>query len=76
MRPTNVNYDGTGWNADYVASLTKDEFVDQFAAITYGHIENIADRVKAAETAYKFIMAEYRKTHPHIVDKPAIDIDK
>jgi hypothetical protein len=47
MRPLNVNYDGTGWNADYVAGLTKDEFVDQHAATTYGHIQSINERIKA-----------------------------
>lgn len=76
MRPTNVNYDGTGWNADYVASLTQDEFVEQFAAITYGHIDNIADRVKAAQLAYQFIIGEYRKTHPHIIDSSAAETEE
>ena len=74
--PLNVNYDGTGWNADYVASLTKDEFVRQFAATTYGHIESVAGRVKAAETAYNFILGEYRKVHPHIVEKPAAETEE
>lgn len=72
MRPLNVNYDGTGWNADYVARLTEDEFVGQFAATQYGHIENINERVKAAEAAYQFIIAGYLKVHPlQIIEKPA-----
>lgn len=71
MRPLNVNYDGTGWNADYVAGLTEDEFVQQFAALKYGHIDNVNERVKATERAYQFILSEYRKVHPlQIIEKP------
>ena len=76
MRPLNVNYDGTGWNADYVAGLTEDEFVGQFAAQYYGHVENFGDRVKAAKAAYRFILREYRKVHPQIVEKPASNPDE
>jgi hypothetical protein len=74
--PLNVNYDGIGWNADYIASLTKDEFVRQFAATTYGHVESVPNRIKAAETAYNFILGEYRKIHPHIVEKPAAETEE
>jgi hypothetical protein len=71
MRPLNVNYDGTGWNADYVAGITEDEFVQQFAAQYYGHIDNLNERVKATEACYAYIIQQYRKVHPQIVEKPA-----
>lgn len=70
MRPLNVNYDGTGWNADYVAGLTEDEFVDQYAATRYGHIQSINERIKAAEVAYRYIMGQYRIIHPLAIGKP------
>lgn len=71
MRPLNVNYDGTGWNADYVAGLSEDEFVQQFAATKYGYINNLNERVKAAETCYRFIIQQYRAVHPLTIIKPA-----
>jgi len=70
MRPLNVNYDGTGWNADYVAGLSEDEFVHQFAATKYGHLENINERIKAAENAYRFIIEQYQKAHPEKFHNP------
>lgn len=60
MRPLNVHYDGAGWNADYVAGLTQDEFVAQFAATFYGHLP-LQDRIKAAATAYQFITSEHQR---------------
>ena len=69
MRPLNVNYDGTGWNADYVAGLTEDEFVQQFAATKYGHIDNLNERVKATEEAYRHIIQQYCAVHP-LIEKP------
>ena len=74
MRPLNVHYDGTGWNADYVSTLTEDEFVGQFAAQYYGHVENLDERVKAAKAAYQFILAEYRKKHPQAIEVPVHNI--
>lgn len=69
MRPLNVHYDGGGWNADYVAGLTEDEFVQQFAATHYGYINNLTERIKAAEACYRFIMQQYRIVHP-LIEKP------
>lgn len=66
--PQNVNYDGGGWNADYVASLSEDEFVQQFES-HYNHVENENRRVKALEAAYRFIIGEYKKTHPGFIEK-------
>lgn len=76
MRPLNINYDGTGWNADYVAGLSEDEFVQQFAATKYGHINNLNERVKAAEACYRFIMQQYRAVHPLTIGKPEPDPDE
>jgi hypothetical protein len=76
MRPLNVNYDGTGWNADYVAGLTNDEFVQQFAAQYYGHIESVPQRIKATEAAYQYIIQEYRKVHPLKLEKPESNPDE
>lgn len=71
MRPLNVNYDGTGWNADYVAGVTEDEFVREFSAQYYGHVENIKERIKATESAYRFIIQEYQKINPKkVIEKP------
>jgi hypothetical protein len=67
--PMNVNYDGGGWNADYVASLNEDEFVQQFES-HYSHVENENRRVKALEAAYRFILGEYKRAHPEFIEKP------
>lgn len=64
-----VHYDGTGWNADYMATLNEAEFVEQFGSI-YSHVEDKDRRIRALKTAYQFIVGEYRKAHPEY-EKPA-----
>ena len=56
--PLNVNFDGTGWNADYVATLREGEFVQQFDG-HYSHIREENQRVNALEMTYRFIIGKW-----------------